>query len=228
MPLETIDANSTIDELNPDWPLGGEDYPDAGDDHIRNIKAVIQQTFPNITGPVLPSQGDINTGSVPSGSNLLFYNSVAPLGWTRVPDITATRGLRVVESTTGGATYGGSHDPVLNDKVPSHTHLVNGNTGNNSSSHSHSGNTNYGGVHDHNIGTKTQYDAGTDRTGPAGGNQTGNSGSYILDDGNHRHSFATGNQSANHSHSVNITSNANGSASNWIPRYFDVIMCKKD
>lgn len=41
MPLETIDDNSTPDDLNKDWPLA-TDQVKKGDDHIRNLKTVLK------------------------------------------------------------------------------------------------------------------------------------------------------------------------------------------
>lgn len=40
-----------IDSLNPASPAGGDSISE-GDDHIRNIKRAIKDTFPNVDGPV--------------------------------------------------------------------------------------------------------------------------------------------------------------------------------
>ena len=39
-----------IQELNPSWPTGG-DPKSQGDDHLRNIKAAIQGSFPGMSAP---------------------------------------------------------------------------------------------------------------------------------------------------------------------------------
>lgn len=49
MPLE----NATyLDTLVPDWPTGPSDPVSIGDDNLRMIKKVLQNTFPNINGPI--------------------------------------------------------------------------------------------------------------------------------------------------------------------------------
>lgn len=61
MALDGDDTSSTIyiDDLNPDNPAG--DTPKShGDDHLRFIKKVLKNTFPNITGIVLPTQTELN------------------------------------------------------------------------------------------------------------------------------------------------------------------------
>lgn len=56
MPLETADF---IIDLQPDWPLGTD--PEAqGDDHLRMIKQVLQNTFPNLDGAVTGTPTGLN------------------------------------------------------------------------------------------------------------------------------------------------------------------------
>lgn len=50
MPLETITTG--IENLNPAWPTG-TDPQSEGDDHLRNIKQALLQSFPNVVGPWL-------------------------------------------------------------------------------------------------------------------------------------------------------------------------------
>ncbi|WP_310606724.1 phage baseplate protein [Buttiauxella brennerae] len=56
MPLETA---LYIDTLQPDWPLG-TDPESQGDDHLRMIKKVLKNTFPNINDPVSGTPAEIN------------------------------------------------------------------------------------------------------------------------------------------------------------------------
>jgi hypothetical protein len=77
MPLENLVGNKFISDLNPNWPAG-TDLPDAGDDHLRGIKNVLQKTFPNLNGPVNLTDEDLNRGSVPAGSVMPFYMSASP------------------------------------------------------------------------------------------------------------------------------------------------------
>ena len=54
MPLETgIDDNSTPDDLNQNWPLGS-DPKSEGDDHIRNLKQVLQNVYDQLNFVNLP------------------------------------------------------------------------------------------------------------------------------------------------------------------------------
>lgn len=56
MPLESV---TYIDDLVPAWPPGS-DKRRQGDDHLRNIKLAIKNTFPNITGEVTATQDILN------------------------------------------------------------------------------------------------------------------------------------------------------------------------
>ncbi|MBK0633381.1 hypothetical protein GZZ44_10520 [Klebsiella aerogenes] len=60
MPLETAEFFNT---LQPDWPLG-TDPESQGDDHIRMIKQVIQNTFPAFDSAVLGSSENLSDISV--------------------------------------------------------------------------------------------------------------------------------------------------------------------
>ena len=163
-----------------------------------------------------------------TGTRLLFPQASAPTGWTRVTtDEADNRMLRVVSSGAGGVT-GGSHSPILNNVVPSHTHGFS--TGTESTLHSHAGWT--GGVnadHSHVYTTPLRTFGGdTDR---------GSTFSYwSLDDINdystygqsndHAHFVTTGAQGVLHTHSG---STDNGSSqTNWTPRYIDMILCQKN
>lgn len=56
MPVETAQY---INTLQPDWPLG-TDPESAGDDHIRLVKQVLKNTFPNIDSQVTGTPTQIN------------------------------------------------------------------------------------------------------------------------------------------------------------------------
>lgn len=162
------------------------------------------------------------SASVPAGAVMLFASASAPTGWTQTTtDIANNRMLRVVNTTGGGS--GGSHSPILNNVVPSHTHGFT--TGNVSADHSHAGWT--GGVNANHVHNARWL-------GSAGGPDTGwygNGGYYGgIDTGlmsqDHAHYITTGGASANHTHSG---STDNGSSqTNWTPRYVDLIMCTKN
>lgn len=80
MALETA---SNISQLNPANP-SGSDRVHQGDDHIRLLKAVLKATFPNITGPVTATQGQLNKDyTLPTGLIMAWYGDAAsvPAGW---------------------------------------------------------------------------------------------------------------------------------------------------
>jgi hypothetical protein len=56
MTVEIIEFIDSLDRTNPK----GSDPISEGDDHVRNIKAAIVDTFPNITGEVTASHEEIN------------------------------------------------------------------------------------------------------------------------------------------------------------------------
>lgn len=54
-----VENPQTINEFNPAWP-DGLDSKSQGDDHIRNIKAALLRTFPNVKGVVNASHTELN------------------------------------------------------------------------------------------------------------------------------------------------------------------------
>jgi hypothetical protein len=221
MPLETITGpDAYVDDLNSDWPLGPDDAS-GGDNHLRGIKNVLLNTFPNVSGPITRTHTQLSVGSVPSGSRMVFWQAAAPIGWTRLVGIVDTWMLRVVASNTAGGGAGGSHDPVVNNKVPyhvhdyfsttsgenvDHVHYLSTGTGAENQSHEHyvSGNTGTESAQ-HNHGMGGQVVTGAGRIGPGGGfggvdgiTTTG------VENQQHTHGFAawSGGISRNHIHMV--------------------------
>jgi hypothetical protein len=68
MTVESVKFISDLDKLKPD----GGDSISEGDDHIRNIKKAILETFPEIKGEVTASHEDINriSGFVQTGNGV--------------------------------------------------------------------------------------------------------------------------------------------------------------
>ena len=64
MPIEN--NPQYIDDLNATYPYETDPLGQI-DDHLKNIKAVIKQTFPNIDGPVTATQADLNEAMVVPG-----------------------------------------------------------------------------------------------------------------------------------------------------------------
>jgi hypothetical protein len=168
------------------------------------------------------------TGTVshpfPAGTRMPFAQSAAPTGWTQdTGDGANNRMLRVV-NTAGNGT-GGTHSPILNNLVPSHTHGFS--TGTVSSDHSHyvSGTTSGVGNHTHGVPAPNSS-SGTQhlQAEPSAWKYSVQSDGA----GAHSHTWGaqTGGISANHTHSG---STDNGSSqTNWQPRYIDMIICSKN
>jgi len=147
-----------------------------------------------------------------AGTRMLFAQAAAPLGWTQdISDAATNRMLRVVN--TVGAGVGGSHDPTIMNVVPVHTHgFV---TGTESVSHTHY-DTGHG--HPYNSKNANQPEAPTGTVTPVwAGDTTQTTGNGYAN---------LGAPSAPHSHS-GATDNGS-SATNWTPRYNNVIICTKN
>lgn len=123
MALESANYPS---QLNPSWPAGTDSYH-QGDDHLRLIKSVLRNTFPNISAPVTVTAEQLNSvgSSMPKGVRVPFYNANAPTGWTRVAN-TATFLLRIIPSswTSGGNGSSGGNDPEACNLVTFHQHVT--------------------------------------------------------------------------------------------------------
>lgn len=188
-------------------------------------KTVILSKHP--TSAMHAATKDYVDNALASGARLLFANSSAPTGWTRdTTDLANNRMLRVVSSGSGNASAG-TDSPILNDKVPSHTHGFTTSNFNTAHTHSVSGNTG----NESNDHTHLFPGSGDSTVTPAGSGVTAGH-SYTRatfgQSANHHHYFsaATDSQGGNHNHTG--TTNANGSAANWQPRYLDLILCTKN
>ena len=131
MALEDLTGSSKfISDLVETNPTVAVDKKFEGDDHIRGVKNVLKNTFPNVTGAVNLTQGEFNIldgatvvtadlnliagfaavgGQVMSADNDasthgVFYQSVAPYGWTI--DVAVTDRMLVVDASNGGTTGG--------------------------------------------------------------------------------------------------------------------------
>lgn len=149
-----------------------------------------------------------------SGTRMPFAQATAPTGWTQdVSDNANNRMLRVVSSA--GAGVGGTHSPILNNVVPSHTHGFT--TGNISADHNHA-------ISDpgHTHGSQMLTYRASSGINHGGGSQNMAS----LDTQSATTGITTGGVSANHTHSG--TTDNGSSSTNWTPRYNDMIICVKN
>lgn len=148
----------------------------------------------------------------PAGTRVPFAQASAPTGWTQdTSDAANNRMLRVVNSAGNGV--GGSHSPVLNNVVPSHTHGFT--TGSVSADHTHS---DYGHSHSYSRPSSTL-------TYQSGGNNQVALNTITATQTATAYASLTG-INANHTHSG---STDNGSSqTDWQPRYIDLIICSKN
>jgi hypothetical protein len=168
----------------------------------------------------------------PTGTRLLFAQAAAPTGWTQIVDDTANnRMLRVVNG--GGGNVGGTHNPILNNVVPPHTH--NFTTGGHSADHTHAvqdpghSHSVYDPGHEH---TNYAGDAGSganlgsgnaNKYGPHSGGTSSRTGISLYGAGT---GIWLSGATSNHTHSG---STDNGSSQvSWQPRYIDMIICSKN
>ena len=88
MGLETgINESSTPEDLNEDWPLG-EDPKSQGDDHIRNVKLVLQNFYAAVLGE---GGGTLTDGAIPVHFGTTFEDSGLRIeGGTLISDIPFT------------------------------------------------------------------------------------------------------------------------------------------
>lgn len=139
----SIESATYISQLNASNPTSS-DYIGEGDNHIRLIKAVLKNTFPNATGPF--SGGFVPTGgilmwhglisTIPSGWGLCNGNTYAKVdgsGNITTPNLMdkfiMSRGPVFNELTTGGAfsftpTITVNSTALTTANLPSHSHTI--------------------------------------------------------------------------------------------------------
>ena len=172
-----------------------------------------QSTTGNATTATTATTATILNGTwnqMPAGTRMPFAQAAAPTGWTQdTSDNANNRMLRVVN--TAGNGVGGSSSPILNNVVSSHTHTF---TGNAMGAHSHTdsghAHTLIGGVYSGNGSVVAGY--------------SGGAGSFLTSSTN----TGAANISSVSAGTPSGSISANGSASDWTPRYIDMIICSKN
>lgn len=127
MALETA---TYINGLNSSNPLS-TDVVSQADDHLRLIKQVLLNTFPNVTGPVTATQSQLNM-PVPSGFIGMWSGSVGaiPSGWYLCNGANGTPDLRDKFVVGAGSTYavgatgGSATTTLITANLPAHTHTI--------------------------------------------------------------------------------------------------------
>lgn len=218
-----------IDDLDATLPAATDPLSQA-DDHIRNIKGTIKQTFPNVTGEVSVTQANLNALSGIAAVSA-FYNAVYPVGciyestsstnpstlfpgttWSSFGQGKMLVGLDPNDSDFNSTSdTGGSKTVTLTEaQMPSHDHDDTfATSGAGSHSHSVTGTAASGGSHSH--GTNLRF--GDDSAAIVAGKTTVTAGRMVLSTGDvgGRYGHNTSNQGNNttthngHTHSVSGT-----------------------
>jgi microcystin-dependent protein len=208
-----LESASFIAGLNQANPLATDSVAQA-DDHIRLIKAVLKNTFPNLTGAVTATQSQLNT-PVPVGFIGMWSGAVnaVPAGWALCNGQNGTPDLRDRFIVGAGTTYavgatGGANTVTLTtSQIPSHTHTISGSTGDQSASHTHAFTTDSAGVHSH-----TLAGGGGADTGPYPDTTSENLSQTVstATAGAHVHTGTTQTASNGHTHTFSGTTTVTG------------------
>jgi len=117
MGLESV---TYISDFNVLWPLGG-DSKSEGDNHIRNLKLGIKQTFPNISATISATHAEINAliDITSDTSDSIYAQLASKAGKGANTDITSLAGLTtplsVAQGGTGLTAAGTSGNVVMSD-----------------------------------------------------------------------------------------------------------------
>ena len=217
MALETAQYISGLVQTNPT----STDTVSQADDHIRLIKKVLKDTFPNINGPVTATPSQLNS-AVPTGFIGMWSGSLAtvPTGWGLCDGTSGRPDLRDRFIVGAGSTYavgatGGANSVSLVEaNIPSHSHTFSG-----------SGLASAAGAHSHTITDPGHSHNYQSQTTPF---IAGTGGSYSLSaTTSSTGSAITGisiNSAGSHTHTITVTgvvgSTGSGTAHENRPPYF--------
>lgn len=192
-----LESAQYINQLNSTNPLSTDTVSQA-DDHLRLIKQVLVNTFPNLNAPVTLTASQINT-PIPSGFIGMWSGSIAsiPSGWYLCDGTNGTPNLRDRFIVGAGSTYavgaiGGSASVTLTEEnLPAHTHTITA-TGTSASAGAHTHTITDPG-HTHSYNTVTGVGAVVSGTGFGVGSATSGSsttGISIQSAGAHTHTIS--------------------------------------
>ena len=210
MPLET---GTTIEDLDNSWPLGGDSLNKGDDhvrliksvlqsqfpgvdlkgfkipiitteDELNFISGVTSnvQTQFNDLGVRVSANEDALAKLIEPGTAMVFYQAAAPTGWTLDADTALDNHMMRVVRVNGGTKFTGD-SPILNDKIPTHSH---GASSNSTGAHTHPYNQGT------TVGGNGWLDGGDGAVNGTVGKTTSSSG--------------------NHSHTITVNNNSGGSS----------------
>jgi microcystin-dependent protein len=227
MALETATYISQLVAAN---PTGADPIANA-DDHLRMIKQVLQNTFPNLSGPVSMNQSQLNT-AMPIGGIIMWSGASIPSGWALCNGQTVARSDGAGNITTPslldkfptcaggsyavGATGGVATVALSVAQLPPHNHTANTDTQGNHTHHV-TGNTGGAGAHSHSLPNNGSVQAGSDNGGAMSPVSTGYGSGRNQNPtdpvGDHGHYFEVDTWAAgNHAHNVFVGSTGSGAA----------------
>ena len=208
-------------------------------------------TTTTITTNVARQMYNESTGVIPVDTRMLFYQSIAPTGWSQVTTSVNNRALRVVSSE--GANSGGNMNftgAFTSRSVPLLEHNHNANAGDQSSNHSHNVSVGNAGDHKHEISDPEHSHNYEDSQAQLSGSKFGAEGEKLMssneDEGRttessntgineteeagvHNHNANAGSNDADHNHTITVgNAGTSGASINFAVRYLDVIICEKD
>lgn len=137
-----LESASFISQLNVANPLSTDAVSQA-DDHLRLIKSVLKNTFPNLDAPVTATPGTLNT-PVASGIIAMWSGAVGavPSGWLLCDGTNGTPNLKnrfivgAGDAYAVGATGGADSVTLTESQIPGHTHVISATTAS-AGAHSH-------------------------------------------------------------------------------------------
>ena len=248
----TINVNTLGTKAIRKQDRGGDVALQANDIRQNGIYHLIYSTAANsgIGAWMLQNAMPTSVERFPAGTRMLFQQSSAPPGWTKVTDndnaalrvvsgsagsgggINFTTAFNAARATTG--TVGGTS--LTTAQLPAHSHGAGTLSTSYAEAHSHTGTTNADGAHTHPLSTGLGESGVSDRVNRQANTNTGSS-TAIGSAGSHTHFFTT-NSAGGHSHTV-VGSTANAGSGqththsfsglvNLDVKYVDVIIAVKD
>ncbi len=198
-------------------PVGATDSYVDGDNHLRNLKLALKNTFTALNGAVNSSHTELSLMAsktagalMASGNKTEFMQAAAPSGWTQD---TALNDKIIRVASGAGAASGGTWLPsgwtvggtaLAETQIPSHTHTVQA-----------------GGDHTHSMKIESTGGGAADATVATGGDSANINSPSATSSDSHSHTINSTGGGAAHAHSGVYTGDT------WRPAYVDVIICAK-